>query len=193
VLERAGRSASHLQTQFGKLRFTTGHFLPDAPIPDVATCCGGLTAKTSSTNRVFAGPGRQQVGASTKLSGSVNCATLQAEVKQEGIIRASYRESDRNPSPIEPGQVYEYGIDLWAASYVVKAGHQIRVEISSSNLNRFDRNPNTGEPFGMATDPITAHQQIFHTTEYPSRITLPINLGEPHPNLNACQTERRLK
>jgi putative CocE/NonD family hydrolase len=116
-----------------------------------------------------------------------------AHLVQEGIIRASYRESDRNPSPIEPGQVYEYGIDLWAASYVVKAGHRIRVEISSSNLKRFDRNPYTGESFGMATDPITAHQQMFHTTEYPSRITLPINLGEPHPNLNACQTERRLK
>jgi putative CocE/NonD family hydrolase len=96
-----------------------------------------------------------------------------AHLIQEGIIRASYRESDRDPSPIEPGQVYAYSLDLWATSYVVKAGHRIRVEISSSNFNRFDLNPNTGEPIGTALDPIIARQQIFHTAAYPSRITLP--------------------
>ncbi len=98
-----------------------------------------------------------------------------AHLIQEGIIRASYRDPDRDPSPIEPGRVYEYTIDLWATSYVVKAGHRIRVEISSSNFNRYDRNPNTGEPFGTAVNPITANQQIFHTAEYPSRIALPIH------------------
>jgi putative CocE/NonD family hydrolase len=97
-----------------------------------------------------------------------------AHLIQEGVIRASYRESDRNPSSIEPEHVHEYRIDLWATSYVVKAGHRIRVEISSSNFNRFDRNPNTGQPFGTAVEPITANQQIFDTAEYPSRITLPI-------------------
>ena len=98
-----------------------------------------------------------------------------ARLVQEGIIRASYRESDREPLPIEPGAVYEYTIDLWATSYVVKAGHRIRVEISSSNFDRYDRNPNTGDAFGTAVNPVTANQQVFHTAEYPSRITLPIS------------------
>jgi putative CocE/NonD family hydrolase len=100
-----------------------------------------------------------------------------AHLIQEGIIRASYRESNREPLPVEPGNVYAYTIDLWATSYVVKAGHQIRVEISSSNWNRYDANPNTGEPFGMAVQPVTAGQQVFHTAEYPSHITLPIHAG----------------
>jgi len=50
--------------------FTTGHLLPNAQIPDAATCCGGLAAKTNGAKRVFASPRRQQVGASIKLSGS---------------------------------------------------------------------------------------------------------------------------
>jgi putative CocE/NonD family hydrolase len=70
--------------------------------------------------------------------------------------------------------VYEYSIDLWATSYVVNAGHRIRVEISSSNFNFYDRNPNTGEPFGTATTPVPAQQRVLHTSQYPSRITLPI-------------------
>jgi hypothetical protein len=70
--------------------------------------------------------------------------------------------------------VYPYTIDLWATSYLVKAGHIIRVEVSSSNFNCFDRNPNTGEPFGTAVNPIPADQSIFHTTEYPSHIKLPL-------------------
>jgi len=97
-----------------------------------------------------------------------------AHLIQEGILRASYRDPDQAPSPIEPGQVYPYTIDLWATSYVVKAGHIIRVEVSSSNFNCFDRNPNTGEPFGTAVNPIPADQRIFHTVEYPSHIKLPL-------------------
>lgn len=93
---------------------------------------------------------------------------------QEGIQRASYRESDIKPTPIEPGNVYKYTIDLWAASYVIKAGHRIRLEISSSNFDRFSRNLNTGAEFGVTAEIKTATQAIYHTAEYPSHITLPI-------------------
>ena len=97
-----------------------------------------------------------------------------AHLIQEGIIRASFRDSDREPTPIERRKVYQYTIDLWATSYIVKAGHKLRVEISSSNFNRYDRNPNTGEPFGTTTKPINALQTIYHSAKYPSHITLPI-------------------
>ena len=97
-----------------------------------------------------------------------------AHLVQEGIIRASFRESDRERSFIEPGRIYAYAIDLRAASYVIKMGHRIRVEISSSNFNRYDRNPNTGNTFGMDAHVNSAEQTIYHNAEYPSRITLPI-------------------
>ncbi len=93
---------------------------------------------------------------------------------QEGIIRARYRDSDRDPTLITPGEVYEYTIDLRATSFVIKQGHCIRVEISSSNFNRFDRNPNTGNKFGVDDELIKATQKIYHSKEFPSHITLPL-------------------
>lgn len=97
-----------------------------------------------------------------------------AHLVQEGIVRARYRESDREPTLIEPGWIYQYVIDLWATSYVVRKSHQIRVEISSSNFDRWDRNPNTGHEIGMDAEVIKVEQTIYHETEHPSRITLPI-------------------
>ena len=93
---------------------------------------------------------------------------------QEGIVRARYRNSDSEASLIEPGKIYEYTIDLWATSYVVKQGHRIIVEISSSNFNRWDRNPNTGHEFGMDAETVKATQTIYHDRQHPSYITLPI-------------------
>jgi len=97
-----------------------------------------------------------------------------AHMIQEGIVRARHRNSDCETSLIEPGKIYEYTIDLWATSFVVKKGHKIRVEISSSNFNRYDRNPNTGNEFGMDDETVKATQTIYHDAEHPSHITLPI-------------------
>jgi len=97
-----------------------------------------------------------------------------AHMIQEGIVRARYHNSDSEASLIEPGKIYEYTIDLWATSYVVKQGHRIRVEISSSNFNRWDRNPNTGNEFGMDDKVVKATQTIYHDKKHPSHITLPI-------------------
>lgn len=93
---------------------------------------------------------------------------------QEGIIRASFREGPDLRSPVEPGKVYEYVLDLWATSHVLKAGHRIRVEVSSSNFDRYDRNLNTGKDFGLSAETVPATQTIYHSSEYPSRITLPV-------------------
>jgi predicted acyl esterase len=64
-----------------------------------------------------------------------------------GIIRARYKYTSATPVLIEPGKVYEYTIELWTTNHLFKAGYRIRVEISSSNFPRFDRNPNTPHPF----------------------------------------------
>jgi putative CocE/NonD family hydrolase len=93
---------------------------------------------------------------------------------QEGILRASYRDQDVPPVPIEPGEVYRFAIDLWATSYVVPRGHRLRVEISSSNFPRFTRNLNTGNDFGMSDEIAVADQTIYHSKEYPSHVLLPV-------------------
>jgi uncharacterized protein len=93
---------------------------------------------------------------------------------QEGIVRARWRESDVTPSPIEPGEVYEYGVDLWATAYAFAAGHRLRIEISSSNFDRYDRNPNTGHPFGQDAERRPARQTIFHDAARASHLTLPV-------------------
>jgi putative CocE/NonD family hydrolase len=91
---------------------------------------------------------------------------------QEGILRASYRDRDADLSHIEPGKVYLFDIDLWATSYVVPAGHRLRVEVSSSNFPRYARNLNNGEPFGMSDWIEVAEQEIHHSAEHPSRVLL---------------------
>jgi putative CocE/NonD family hydrolase len=97
-----------------------------------------------------------------------------AHLIQEGIIRTSYRNGDRHPIPIKPEEIIKYTIDLGATSHVFKKGHRLRVEISSSNFDRFDRNPNTGQPFAESEATTKATQTIFHSIKYPSYIILPL-------------------
>ena len=92
----------------------------------------------------------------------------------DGIIRGRYRESTFHQRLLEPGTIYEFTIDLWPTSNVFKKGHRIRVDVSSSNFPRFDRNPNTGNKFGQDAEMKVAHQQVFHDREHPSHIILPL-------------------
>ncbi|MDB5082513.1 MAG: CocE/NonD family hydrolase [Chloroflexi bacterium] len=91
----------------------------------------------------------------------------------DGIIRARYRNGDR-PELLEPGQPYEFTINLWSTSNVFKAGHRIRLDITSSNFPRWDRNPNTGEEIGSSAEMRPARQTIFHDAGHPSSVVLPI-------------------
>lgn len=92
----------------------------------------------------------------------------------EGIVRARYRESFRRPSPIRPGAVVEYRIVLWETSNLFKAGHRIRLEVSSSNFPRFDRNLNTGNTPGLDDEMRVARQTIHHSGQYASFLRLPV-------------------
>ena len=92
----------------------------------------------------------------------------------EGIVRARYRNSAATPELIEPGKVYEYDIDLGGTSNVFKAGHRIRLEISSSQFPKWERNLNTGHIMGDDAEIQVALQTIHHTLQYPSCIVLPI-------------------
>jgi uncharacterized protein len=92
----------------------------------------------------------------------------------DGIVRARYRESLTDPSLLEPGAVYRYEIDLMVTANVFRAGHRLRVEVSSSNFPRFDRNPNTGHPVGRDAELRVARQTVHHSTAFPSHILLPV-------------------
>lgn len=92
----------------------------------------------------------------------------------EGMVRARFRASYEEPTLIEPESIYEYHISLWETSHLFKAGHGIRVEISSSNFPRFDRNLNTGHIPGLDAEMQAARQTIYHAEQYPSHLVLPV-------------------
>ncbi|MFF0492343.1 CocE/NonD family hydrolase [Nocardia sp. NPDC004068] len=91
-----------------------------------------------------------------------------------GILRAAFRDSLENPTPIVPGQPYRYSIKIWPTSFLVPAGSRLRIEISSSDYPQYAPNPNTGEPFGLGTATQSATQTILHDPDHPSSVTLPI-------------------
>jgi hypothetical protein len=92
----------------------------------------------------------------------------------EGILRASYRESTTEAKPIVPGKAYEYKIDLWSTSNVFLKGHRIRLDISSSNFPRFDRNLNTGKSASTSAVFVKATNTILHDPAHPSALILPV-------------------
>jgi len=92
----------------------------------------------------------------------------------EGILRARYRNSPEKVEFMNPGEVYKLTLDLWATSNVFLKGHRLRLEISSSNFPRFDRNLNTGEDQGLGTRWAKATNTICHDREHPSALVLPV-------------------
>ena len=92
----------------------------------------------------------------------------------DGIIRGRYRETFAEPTLLEPNKAYEYEIDLAVTGNVFRKGHRIRLEVSSSNFPRFDRNLNTGHALGLDAELRFAHQTVYHTREFPSHILLPV-------------------
>ena len=100
-----------------------------------------------------------------------------AQILEEGLIRARYRESFEKGKLITPGKVYEYTIDLWSLSHLFQKGHRIQVEIAGSDFPKYDRNPNTGEKFGASARMQKATQTIYHDRERPSHIVLPVVQG----------------
>lgn len=182
---------------------------PADPVPTIGgrLCCGGLPPgpadqranESRSDVLVFSTPPLQQdVEVTGFITAELYAATDApdtdftamivdvdpsgyARYLGDGIIRARYRNSTAKPEPIEPNKATKYTIDLWATSNVFKAGHQIRLYISSSNFPRFNRNLNTGEKTFGGTRMQKAKQTIYHDAEHPSAIILPIIPSKPTP------------
>ena len=92
----------------------------------------------------------------------------------DGILRARYRDSLSQPTLLRPDEPYEFRIDLWATSHVFLPGHRLRVEVTSSNFPRFDRNLNTGGDQATGTQFQTAQQTVLHNKKFQSHIVLPV-------------------
>ena len=92
----------------------------------------------------------------------------------DGIIRARYRNSLAREELLTPGQVYRYEIDMTATAQTFLPGHRIRVHVTSSDFPRYDRNLNTGKPFGEEVAGQIAINSVFHDVQRASHIILPI-------------------
>ena len=93
----------------------------------------------------------------------------------DGIIRARYRDSFREPTLLTPGTVYKYQVDMWAIGNAFLPGHRIRVTVTSSCFPRYDRNMNTGAS-NNAREAVgqSAINTVFHDGMRPSHILLPL-------------------
>lgn len=97
-----------------------------------------------------------------------------ARLLTDGILRTRYRQSNRRLELMQPDTPAELTIDIGVTSNVFKAGHRIRLEVSSSNFPRWDRNPNTGGVVSEESRLVRARQTVFHEMARPSRLVLPI-------------------
>ena len=96
-----------------------------------------------------------------------------ARALTDGILRARYRRGRGAPQPLVPGEPTELRIEVGATGNLFLPGHRIRLEVSSSNFPRYDRNPNTGEPFAAGARTVAARQAVLHDPAHASRLLLP--------------------
>ena len=95
----------------------------------------------------------------------------------EGITRARYRDGFDKPHMMTPSTVYEVPVDLHATSWYLPPGHRLRVQISSSDFPRFDRNLNTGGHNYDETAWRKAKNAVHHSASHLSRLILPVVSG----------------
>jgi putative CocE/NonD family hydrolase len=91
-----------------------------------------------------------------------------------GIIRARYRSSMEAPEFMTPGRIYKFTVDMWDTGNDFLAGHRLRLEVSSSNFPRFDRNLNTSGDPELSSHWTKATNTIYHDASHPSALVLPV-------------------
>ena len=139
------------------------------------------TSKALHRDLEVTGPVRVVLYASTNARDTDFTAKLvdvypdgQARNLTDGILRLRYRESLEKPTLARPGEIYKLTLDAGVTSNLFRKGHRVRVEISSSNFPRFDRNLNTGGPIAGETLVRKAEQTVYHDPERPSFVLLPV-------------------
>ncbi|MBI5397271.1 MAG: CocE/NonD family hydrolase [Verrucomicrobia bacterium] len=92
----------------------------------------------------------------------------------DGIVRSRFRHGREKAGTLEPDKPVELDMDLWSTAYTFKAGNRIRLNISSSNFPRFDRNLNTADACGHGTSLEKAENRVFHDASHASFVELPV-------------------
>ena len=129
----------------------------------------------------LAGPLRCQLWASSDAPDTDFCVKL-IEVRPDGppinlssgIMRARFRNGYDREELMVPGQSYLFDIEMLPVGIRLEPGSRLRLDITSSDFPAFDRNHNTGDDFWSSTELRIARQTIFHDTERPSRLVLPV-------------------
>ncbi len=96
---------------------------------------------------------------------------------QEGALRMRYRTGFTTPTRMTPGEVYKVTVDMRAIGWYLPPGHRLRVQISSSNFPRLERNLNTGGNNFDEVKGVIAQNQLFRDAEHPSAVILPMPSG----------------
>jgi uncharacterized protein len=158
--------------------------------PDVLV----YTSPPLTENLEVTGPLRAVLYVSTSANDTDFTAKLvdvqpddKALIVNDGIARLRYRLSLAKPVFVKRNTPYQINIDAGVTSYVFAAGHRIRLEVSSSNFPRFDRNLNFPQPISNETRIVKAKQTVLHQKDYPSELILPIipaKANQPKPNAN---------
>jgi putative CocE/NonD family hydrolase len=97
-----------------------------------------------------------------------------ARIIEEGILRASYRHGPHERRLLEPGEIYRLNVELGATAILLPQGSRIRIEVSSSNFPKYDRNPNTGEDPLRARELKAVTQHVYHGGKLASHLILPV-------------------
>jgi putative CocE/NonD family hydrolase len=92
----------------------------------------------------------------------------------QGCLRASYRDSLEQPTPLTPGEPARFRVELWPAHHAFLPGHRIRVTVTSSDFPWFARNLNQFGPLKDQSEPLVATNTVHHGGTYRSRIILPV-------------------
>lgn len=92
----------------------------------------------------------------------------------EGRCGGRFRTDLSRPTPLEPGQVVKFVIQLGAVGHVLHVGHRLRLTVTSSDFPTWNRNLNTGEPIDRGVAMRVANNQVIHTATQPSHLVLPV-------------------
>lgn len=97
----------------------------------------------------------------------------------DGILRLRYREGFEAPLFMRPGEVVRARVEAYPTAALIKAGHQLRLDIAASNFPHFDSNPQTGAPQGRPGPRRRARIVIHSGPSFPSRLDLTVRATEP--------------
>ena len=141
---------------------------------------------------VYTGDARDaplEIGGPVKLHLFMQCSTPATDlvvklcdVRPDGVsyniidefIRLRWRDGVRKTVLLEPDKLYDFDLDLGPVAHVFRAGHRLRLQITSSAFPHFDRNMNTGNPVGSDARGLIADVTVVHDAQHPSALILPV-------------------